>query len=42
MNTLSEFDQTLRIDPEDLAYWYFRLNGFLAIKNFVVHPDFNN
>jgi len=27
------------INPEDLAYWYFRLNGFLTIKNFVVHPD---
>ena len=24
---------------EDLGYWYFRLNGFLAIPNFVVHPD---
>ena len=39
MNASSEFDQTLSIDPEDLAYWYFRLNGFLTIKNFVVHPD---
>lgn len=25
--------------PERLAYWYFRLNGFLTIENFVVHPD---
>lgn len=35
-------DSTLKpsyINPEDLAYWYFRLNGFLTIKNFVVHPD---
>jgi len=24
---------------EDLAYWYFRLNGFLTIQNFIVHPD---
>lgn len=24
---------------EHLAYWYFRLNGFLTIPNFVVHPD---
>ena len=32
----SEF---MRIDPEKLAYWYFRLNGFLTIVNFVVHPD---
>jgi len=28
------------IRVEDFAYWYFRLNGFLTIKNFVVHPDF--
>lgn len=27
------------IDLEELAYWYFRLNGFLTIKGFVVHPD---
>ncbi len=27
------------IDPESLAYWFFRLNGFLTIINFVVHPD---
>ena len=24
---------------EKVAYWYFRLNGFLNIENFVVHPD---
>lgn len=24
--------------PERVAYWYFRLNGFLQIENFVVHP----
>lgn len=27
------------IESEKLAYWYFRLNGFLTIPNFVVHPD---
>jgi len=27
-----------RLDPERVAYWYFRLNGFLQIENFVVHP----
>ena len=27
------------ITPEGLAYWYLRLNGFLTITNFVVHPD---
>ena len=25
--------------PERLAYWYFRLNGFLLLENFVIHPD---
>ena len=24
---------------EDLAYWYFRLNGSLTIQSFIVHPD---
>lgn len=27
-----------RLDPEKVAYWYFRLNGFLQIENFVIHP----
>ena len=27
------------LDLEDIAYWYFRLNGCLTIRNFVVHPD---
>ncbi|SRR5208282_756003 len=22
-----------------IAYWYFRLNGFLTIENFVIHPE---
>jgi hypothetical protein len=25
--------------PEDVAYWFFRLNGCLTIRNFLVHPD---
>lgn len=25
--------------PEDVAYWFFRLNGCLTIQNFLVHPD---
>ena len=29
----------MTIHPEQLAYWYFRLNGFLTIPNFIVHPD---
>jgi hypothetical protein len=27
------------LDPERLAYWYFRLNGFLTTVNFVVHSE---
>lgn len=27
------------IKSEDLAYWFLRLNGFLTIQNFIVHPD---
>lgn len=29
----------MEISSEQLAYWYLRLNGFLTIPNFVVHPD---
>lgn len=28
----------IRMNPEKVAYWYFRLNGFFQIENFVVHP----
>ncbi|MGE0826000.1 MAG: hypothetical protein AB7G75_26815 [Candidatus Binatia bacterium] len=27
------------LELEQLAYWYFRLNGCLTIPNFIVHPD---
>ncbi len=27
------------INPERLAYWYLRLNGFLTIENFIVHDE---
>jgi hypothetical protein len=27
------------VSAEALAYWFLRLNGFLTIQNFVVHPD---
>jgi hypothetical protein len=27
------------IRAENLGYWYLRLNGFLTIPNFIVHPD---
>lgn len=29
----------MRILSERLAFWFLRLNGFLTIPNFVVHPD---
>lgn len=37
---MSSHRQTIpeRISAEKLAYWYFRLNGFLQIENFYVHP----
>jgi hypothetical protein len=28
------------ISSEALAYWFFRVNGFLTIVNFLVHPEF--
>ena len=28
-----------RDDSEAVAYWFFRLNGFLTIRGFIVHPD---
>lgn len=32
--------QRLRAErTEDVASWYFRLNGFLSIPGFIVHPD---
>ena len=29
----------MKIKSESLAYWYLRLNGFLTIVNFIVHPE---
>jgi hypothetical protein len=29
----------MRIQAEQLGYWYLRLNGFLTITNFIVHPE---
>lgn len=26
------------MEPEKVAYWYFRLNGFLQLENFIIHP----
>lgn len=27
-----------RLEPEHVAYWYFRLNGFFQMESFIVHP----
>jgi len=27
------------LNAEDIAYWYLRLNGFLTLRNFLVHGD---
>lgn len=29
----------MNFPSERLAYWYFRINGFLTTENFIVHPD---
>lgn len=29
----------VRLNPEKVAYWYLRLNGFFQIENFYVHPS---
>lgn len=29
----------MKINSERLAFWFLRLNGFLTIPNFVVHPE---
>jgi hypothetical protein len=28
-----------QFNPERLAYWYLRLNGFLTIENFIIHDE---
>jgi hypothetical protein len=28
-----------QINPEKLAYWYFRVNGCFTFTNFIIHPD---
>jgi hypothetical protein len=32
-------DDHYLVSSEAIGYWYLRLNGFLTIPNFVVHPD---
>jgi len=35
---MKSVSQTPVLIPEKVAYWYFRLNGFFQIENFVIHP----
>jgi hypothetical protein len=28
-----------RFSPEDVAYWFFRLNGCLTTRDFILHPE---
>lgn len=42
MGALDKEKEMCLINPEKLAYWYFRLNGFLTIEDFVVHPDWKS
>lgn len=30
---------SIPIDAEKVAYWYFRLNGFFQLENFIIHPE---
>jgi hypothetical protein len=39
MNPVPDRRVVEHLDPEKVAYWYFRLNGFFQIENFVVHPE---
>ena len=41
-DALDEEKDMCLVDSEKLAYWYFRLNGFLTIEDFVVHPDWKS
>lgn len=36
---LKPSDGPYLVSSEALGYWFLRLNGFLSIPNFVVHPD---
>jgi hypothetical protein len=38
MSVSSEAKPKETLNPEKLVYWYLRLNGFLQIENFYVHP----
>jgi hypothetical protein len=35
----AKLDLEGELSPEDIAYWYLRLNGFLILRNFLVHGD---
>jgi len=39
--TLVNSPQSIPLNPEKVAYWYLRLNGFLQIEDFYIHPRGN-
>ncbi len=39
MSSASQRLNGRKLNPEKVAYWYFRLNGFFQIENFYVHPS---
>jgi hypothetical protein len=39
MPGLHTLDQERGRRAEEVANWYFRLNGFLSIPGFILHPD---
>ncbi len=34
----SHGQQVRQLKPDDVVRWYYRLNGFLAMSNFIIHP----
>ena len=34
-----ELEKQDALEPEMIANWYLRLNGYMQIKDFIVHPD---
>lgn len=38
---LPQSQKVRQLKPDDIVRWFFRLNGFLAMSNFIVHPPKN-
>lgn len=39
MQDSRSIDRNRGMRAEEVAHWYFRLNGFLSIPGFIIHPD---